>query len=47
MIGSTMARPVPGLGHIDGIAYYLAFTFRDGEMRLLIFVHGVNLFGVR
>jgi uncharacterized DUF497 family protein len=20
-------------GHIDGIAYYLAFTFRDGEMR--------------
>ena len=20
-------------GHIDGVAYYLAFTFRDGEMR--------------
>jgi uncharacterized DUF497 family protein len=20
-------------GHIDGVAYYLAFTFREGEMR--------------
>jgi uncharacterized DUF497 family protein len=34
-IGSTMARPATGRawGHIDGIAYYLAFTFRNGEMR--------------
>ena len=34
MIGSTMAKPATGLGAtFDGIAYYLAFTFRDGEMR--------------
>jgi uncharacterized DUF497 family protein len=34
MTGSTTARPGIALGgHIDGVAYYLAFTIRDRKVR--------------